>query len=58
MVGSKPIYVAHAQRKEDRRARLQAQFSQMRPVSLPPNVNPRVPIYPTGAPGIGQQLFY
>ncbi|XP_020700719.1 polyadenylate-binding protein 2-like [Dendrobium catenatum] len=58
MVGSKPLYVAHAQRKEERRARLQAQFSQMRPVPVPPNVTPRVPIYPTGAPGIGHQLFY
>lgn len=37
---------------------LQAQFSQMRPVPMPPNVGPRVPIYPPGAPGIGQQLFY
>uniref|UniRef100_A0A7N0UCF2 PABP n=1 Tax=Kalanchoe fedtschenkoi TaxID=63787 RepID=A0A7N0UCF2_KALFE len=31
MVISKPLYVAVAQRKEERRARLQAQFSQMRP---------------------------
>ncbi|KAL0903319.1 hypothetical protein M5K25_027690 [Dendrobium thyrsiflorum] len=58
MIGSKPLYVAHAQRKEERRARLQAQFQQMRPVPVPPNVTPRVPIYPTGAPGIGHQLFY
>lgn len=26
MVGSKPLYVAHAQRKEDRKARLQVAF--------------------------------
>ncbi|KAK8953012.1 Polyadenylate-binding protein 2 [Platanthera guangdongensis] len=58
MLGNKPLYVALAQRKEERRARLQAQFSQMRPLPLPPNVAPRVPMYPTGAPGIGQQLFY
>lgn len=58
MVGIKPLYVALAQRKDERRARLQAQFSQMRPVPMPPNVGPRVPIYPPGAPGIGQQLFY
>ncbi|KAI0518927.1 hypothetical protein KFK09_006364 [Dendrobium nobile] len=58
MVGIKPLYVALAQRKEDRRARLQAQFSQMRPVPMPPNVGPRVPMYPPGAPGIGQQPFY
>ncbi|XP_044960153.1 polyadenylate-binding protein 2-like [Hordeum vulgare subsp. vulgare] len=57
MVGSKPLYVALAQRKEERRARLQAQFSQMRPV-MPPPVAPRMPMYPPGVPGMGQQLFY
>ncbi|CAN6450964.1 unnamed protein product [Victoria cruziana] len=58
IVVSKPLYVALAQRKEDRRARLQAQFAQMRPVALTPSVNPRVPIYPPGGPGLGQQIFY
>ncbi|KAL2504257.1 Polyadenylate-binding protein 8 [Abeliophyllum distichum] len=58
MVISKPLYVALAQRKEERRARLQAQFSQLRPVAMPPSIAPRMPIYPPGAPGIGQQLFY
>ncbi|CAA3017096.1 polyadenylate-binding 2-like [Olea europaea subsp. europaea] len=58
MVVSKPLYVAVAQRKEERRARLQAQFSQMRPVAMPPSIAPRMPMYPPGAPGIGQQLFY
>ncbi|KAJ7946075.1 Polyadenylate-binding protein [Quillaja saponaria] len=58
MVVSKPLYVALAQRKEDRRARLQAQFSQLRPVAMPHSVAPRVPIYPPGGPGIGQQIFY
>ncbi|KAK4406674.1 Polyadenylate-binding protein 2 [Sesamum angolense] len=58
MVVSKPLYVALAQRKEERRARLQAQFSQMRPVAMPPSMAPRMPMYPPGAPGIGQQLFY
>ncbi|KAJ6807883.1 polyadenylate-binding protein 2-like [Iris pallida] len=58
MIGSKPLYVAVAQRKEDRRARLQAQFSQMRPVAMPPNVAPRMQMYPPGAPGLGQHLFY
>ncbi|KAK9228320.1 hypothetical protein WN944_021270 [Citrus x changshan-huyou] len=53
MVVSKPLYVALAQRKEERRARLQAQFSQMRPP-----VGPRMPMYPPVAPGLGQQLFY
>ncbi|XP_042424863.1 polyadenylate-binding protein 2-like isoform X2 [Zingiber officinale] len=58
MVCGKPLYVALAQRKEDRRARLQAQFSQVRPVAMTPNVGPRVPMYPPGAPGLGQQIFY
>ncbi|KAE8667446.1 CBS domain-containing protein CBSX1 [Hibiscus syriacus] len=37
MVVSKPLYVALAQKKEERRARLQAQFSQIRPISLTPS---------------------
>lgn len=59
MIVSKPLYVALAQRKEERRARLQAQFSQMRPVAMAPSMMaPRMPMYPPGAPGMGQQLFY
>ncbi|KAI4367603.1 hypothetical protein MLD38_023323 [Melastoma candidum] len=58
MVVSKPLYVAHAQRKEDRRARLQAQFSQMRPVAMPPAMAPRLPFYPPGGSGLGQQFLY
>ncbi|EEF43658.1 polyadenylate-binding protein, putative [Ricinus communis] len=58
MVVSKPLYVALAQRKEDRRARLQAQFSQIRPVAMAPSVAPRMPMYPPGGPGLGQQIFY
>ncbi|KAJ6820398.1 polyadenylate-binding protein 8-like [Iris pallida] len=58
MIGSKPPYVVIAQRKEDRSARMQAQFSQMRPVAIPANVAPWMPVYPHGAPGLGQQLFY
>ncbi|KAG2298122.1 hypothetical protein Bca4012_009335 [Brassica carinata] len=58
MIENKPLYVAVAQRKEDRRARLQAQFSQMRPMAMPPPVGPRMQMYPPGGPGIGQQMFY
>ncbi|CAO2814843.1 unnamed protein product [Amaranthus hypochondriacus] len=58
MIVSKPLYVALAQRKEDRRARLQAQFSQMRPVAMTPSVGPRMPMYPPGGPGLGQQIYY
>ncbi|KAG5238889.1 polyadenylate-binding protein [Salix suchowensis] len=57
MIASKPLYVALAQRKEDRRARLQAQFSQMRPVAMAPTVG-RMPMYPPTGPGLGQQIFY
>ncbi|XXG56200.1 hypothetical protein AAC387_Pa03g3681 [Persea americana] len=55
IVVSKPLYVALAQRKEDRKARLQ--FSQMRPVAIPPPMAPRMPMYPPSGP-VGQQLFY
>ncbi|KAI3785466.1 hypothetical protein L1987_44584 [Smallanthus sonchifolius] len=58
MVVSKPLYVALAQRKEERRAKVQAQFSQMRPVTMGGSMGPRMPIYPPGAPGLGQQVFY
>ncbi|PSS17262.1 Polyadenylate-binding protein like [Actinidia chinensis var. chinensis] len=58
MVGNKPLYVALAQRKEERRARLQVQFSQMRPVAMAPALAPRMPMYHPGTPGLGQQLFY
>lgn len=37
---------------------MQAQFSQMRPVAISPSVAPRMPIYPPGAPGLGQQYLY
>ncbi|OIW10387.1 hypothetical protein TanjilG_05535 [Lupinus angustifolius] len=57
LIAGKPLYVALAQRKEERRARLQAQFSQMRPVSATP-VAPRMQLYPPGAPGLGQQFLY
>lgn len=37
---------------------MQAQFSQMRPVAITPSVAPRMPLYPPGAPGLGQQFLY
>ncbi|OIW15647.1 hypothetical protein TanjilG_08223 [Lupinus angustifolius] len=58
MIAGKPLYVALAQRKEERRARLQAQFSQMRPVAITPSVAPRMQFYPPGAAGLGQQFLY
>eukprot|EP00249_Psilotum_nudum_P023760 c28976_g2_i1 orf=372-2312(+) len=59
MVGSKPLYVALAQRKDERRARLQAQFAQVRNgVGIGPTIAPNPPIYHPGAAGLGQQVFY
>lgn len=37
---------------------IQAQFAQMRPVAMASTVAPRMPMYPPGGPGIGQQIFY
>ncbi|XVE87089.1 hypothetical protein DITRI_Ditri18aG0088200 [Diplodiscus trichospermus] len=58
MVVSKPLYVALAQKKEERRARLQAQFSQMRPGVMGPAVGPQMPMYPTGALVHGPEVYY
>eukprot|EP00897_Mesotaenium_endlicherianum_P009619 jgi/Mesen1/8686/ME000516S08007 len=61
MMGTKPIYVALAQRKEERRARLQAQFQQrMAPAGVAGGAAPAsVPMYHPGAPNnLGQQIFY
>jgi len=52
IVGSKPLYVALAQRKELRRAQLEAQFSQRNKMIPGPRGMP-MPMYPNGAP-----LFY
>ncbi|CAL5378917.1 unnamed protein product [Camellia sinensis] len=57
MVVSKPLYVAYAERKEDRRVRLQAQFSQMHAVAMVPSVAPCMPIKPPCGLGLGQQIF-
>ncbi|XP_076887457.1 polyadenylate-binding protein 2-like [Bidens hawaiensis] len=58
MIAGKPLYVALAQRKEDRKARLQAQFSQIRPLAMAPTGAPRMPMFPPSGPGLGQQMFY
>uniref|UniRef100_A0A0D6R2K9 PABC domain-containing protein n=1 Tax=Araucaria cunninghamii TaxID=56994 RepID=A0A0D6R2K9_ARACU len=60
MAGRKPLYVALAQRKEERRARLQAQFAQMRaPIGVTPAIPTSLSPYHPGAPRLApQQLFY
>ena len=51
MVGTKPLYVALAQRKEERRMRLQAQFAQRMPgAGMPGAGMPYMP--PPGVPGV------
>ncbi|XP_063936061.1 polyadenylate-binding protein 2 isoform X2 [Daucus carota subsp. sativus] len=56
IVGSKPLYVALAQSKEDRRARLQEQHSNMHPVAVT-SLGPRMPMYPPGGPGLPQRFY-
>ncbi|KAK4860186.1 hypothetical protein QYF36_018896 [Acer negundo] len=59
MIGRKPLYVAVAQRKEERKARLQVQFTQLR---VPGGMSPLpsgIPGYHPGAVRLGpQQLYY
>ncbi|XP_026391595.1 polyadenylate-binding protein 3-like [Papaver somniferum] len=70
IIGRKPLYVAVAQRKDDRKARLQAQFSQARPpvamAPLPPGIaayhlggprppHPRQMYFSQGGPGLVPQ---
>ncbi|KAI5070097.1 hypothetical protein GOP47_0014440 [Adiantum capillus-veneris] len=59
MVGSKPLYVAPAQTKEERRARLQVQFAHIHsPVGVGAGVPTSLPAFHPGAPGMGQPMFY
>ncbi|KAL2613620.1 hypothetical protein R1flu_025312 [Riccia fluitans] len=74
MVGTKPLYVGLAQRKEDRRVRLQGQgIRAAKELGTPatteahfaqirtpvgPAVPTSLPMYHPGAPGLGQQIFY
>ncbi|KDP36031.1 hypothetical protein JCGZ_09997 [Jatropha curcas] len=58
MIGRKPLYVAVAQRKEERKARLQAQFAQIRaPGGLSP-LTSGIPGYHPGAPRLAPQQLY
>ncbi|MCL7041669.1 hypothetical protein MKW94_017648, partial [Papaver nudicaule] len=50
IIGRKPLYVAVAQRKDDRKARLQAQFSQVRPPVAMSPLPPGIAAYHLGGP--------
>lgn len=59
MVGKKPLYVAIAQRKEERKARLQAHFAQIRtpgPIAPPP-LQSSLPGYP-GAARVPPPIYF
>lgn len=58
IIVNKPLYVALAERKEERKARMQAQFAVRNPVGMTSTVATSIPMYPPGPPGLGQQIFY
>ncbi|KAL8144299.1 hypothetical protein V2J09_017331 [Rumex salicifolius] len=58
MVGRKPLYVAVAQRKEERQARLQAHFAQLRAQAGLSPVSPRMPGFHPGATRMAPQQLY
>ncbi|KAE9592504.1 hypothetical protein Lal_00028565 [Lupinus albus] len=59
MIGRKPLYVAVAQRKEERKARLQAQFSQIRAPGAVAPLPAGILGYHPGTPRFTpQQLYY
>ncbi|MBA0648091.1 hypothetical protein Goklo_015877 [Gossypium klotzschianum] len=51
MIVSKLLYVAPAQRKEREKSTATGHLQS-------PQAAPRMPVYPSGAPGLGQQFFY
>ncbi|KAG6602210.1 Polyadenylate-binding protein 5, partial [Cucurbita argyrosperma subsp. sororia] len=59
MKGRKPLYVAVAQHKEERKARLQAQFAQARAAGAISSLPSGIPGFHPGAPRLApQQLYY
>ncbi|CAL0303039.1 unnamed protein product [Lupinus luteus] len=59
LIGRKPLYVAVAQRKEERKARLQAQFSQIQAPGAIAPLPAGIPGYHPGTPRFApQQLYY
>ncbi|KAK1403874.1 Polyadenylate-binding protein [Heracleum sosnowskyi] len=58
MVGKKPLYVAVAHRKDERRAHLQAQFAQIRAPGAMAPLPAGMPGFHPGAPRLPQQSLY
>ncbi|XP_020231703.1 polyadenylate-binding protein 3 [Cajanus cajan] len=58
LIGRKPLYVAVAQRKEERKAHLQAQFAQIRPHGGMAPLPAGIPVYHPGAPRLAPQQVY
>ncbi|CAK7346720.1 unnamed protein product [Dovyalis caffra] len=57
MIGKKPLYVAVAQRRDERKARLQAHFAQIRAPGLSP-LPSGLPGYHPGTPRLAPQQLY
>ncbi|KAF2291078.1 hypothetical protein GH714_019653 [Hevea brasiliensis] len=58
MIERKPLYVAVAQRKEERKARLQAHFAQLRAPGGISSLPSGIPGYHPGAPRLAPQQLY
>lgn len=58
MIGKKPLYVAVAQRKEERRARLQAHFAQLNAQGTMTPPMPSMPAYHPAPPRLAPQQLY
>ncbi|KAG4401845.1 hypothetical protein AAZX31_02G072800 [Glycine max] len=58
MIGRRPLYVAVAQRKEERKALLEAQFSQMHALYAITHLPTGIPVYHPGAPRHGPQALH
>ncbi|KAK7357157.1 hypothetical protein VNO80_16440 [Phaseolus coccineus] len=58
LIGRKPLYVAVAQRKEERKAHLQAHFAQIRTSGGMTPLPAGIPVYHPGAPRLAPQQLY
>ncbi|XP_072999375.1 polyadenylate-binding protein 3-like [Typha latifolia] len=58
VVGRKPLYVALAQSREERRARLQAHFAHINALGNLPPVMPSMPVYHPGQNRLAPQQLY